>query len=66
MKKSPNKIFEDYMNSISMGDYLATQEALAKFCGVSVSVVRFWKNGRTRIKPAYQKLITEFVGKEIF
>ena len=65
-KTTPNTIFKKWMDSIPNGEYLAKQEALAEFCGVSISVVKFWKNNKTQIKPAYQKLINEFAGKKIF
>jgi hypothetical protein len=66
MKKTTNEIFKDWLNSIPIGEYQSKVQNLAEYCGVTTAVVNYWKNGRTRIKPAYQKLINEFVGKKIF
>ncbi|MDR1554200.1 MAG: hypothetical protein LBS69_12200 [Prevotellaceae bacterium] len=66
MKKTSNEIFKEWTNSIPVGEYQNKIRLLAQYCGVSIIVVNFWKNGRTKIKPVYQKLINEFACKKIF
>ena len=66
MKKTPNEKFSDWLKTLTIGSYADTITKLADFCGVSKNVITFWKNGRTKIKPAYQKLINEFADKKIF
>ena len=66
MNKTSNEIFKNWLNAIPTGKYQDTVKALAEHCCVTVNVVSFWKQGRTQIKPAYQKLINEFAGKKIF
>jgi transcriptional regulator with XRE-family HTH domain len=65
MKKN-NEIFSEWLKNIPFGEYTEKTQQLAEYCGVSKSVITFWKNGRTQIKPAYQKLINEFACKKIF
>jgi hypothetical protein len=66
MKNTPNEIFKEWTNGIPIGEYQDKIRLLAQHCGVTITVINFWKNGRTKIKPAYQKLINEFTGKKIF
>jgi hypothetical protein len=66
MKKTPNQLLSEWLDSIPHGEYPQRRQQLADYCGVSVQVVVFWRCGRTRIKPAYKMLIEEFARKKIF
>jgi hypothetical protein len=61
-----NKLFCEWLKNIPFGEYTEKTQLLANHCGVSKAVISFWKSGRTKIKPAYQRLIEEFAGKKIF
>jgi hypothetical protein len=66
MKKTSNEIFKDWLNSIPVGEYQNKVKDLANYCGVTLNVISFWRQGRTKIKIVYQKSINQFAGKKIF
>jgi hypothetical protein len=66
MQKTTNEIFKGWIDKTPVCDYQNRLQELSAYCGVTKAVIGFWKSGRTRIKPAYQKLINEFAGKKIF